>query len=126
MSNRFDRLTETQPKTSRKEKTPRPKVEPVPVEEPKSFQEKIHDGFYQTKLPYPGMKVPRQDPARVAYAEDSGRLFELFKKDLFEEYGLTGHPKADMAFSIAWDMGHSSGLSEVDIYFAQIAPLLQD
>lgn len=49
-----------------------------------------------------------------------------FKTDLLEEYGVTDHPKADKAFSIAWDIGHSNGFSEIEHYFTELLPLLKD
>jgi hypothetical protein len=48
-----------------------------------------------------------------------------FKADLFDEHGVTGHPKAQRAFDIAWDYGHSSGYSEVANYFDDLADLLK-
>jgi hypothetical protein len=41
------------------------------------------------------------------------------------KYGLTGHPKADKLYALAWDMGHSAGYSEVEIYYDDMADLLK-
>lgn len=37
---------------------------------------------------------------------------------------LKGHPKADVAFRIAWDWGHSNGRDEVAHYLDELADLL--
>ncbi len=64
--------------------------------------------------------------ARAAYSAESGRLTELFKRDLFAELGIVGHPKAEKLYSIAWDMGHSSGFSEIETVAWDLLPLIQD
>lgn len=48
-----------------------------------------------------------------------------FKVDLLDEHGLTGHPKADRAFTMAWDRGHASGYQEVANEFDDLADLLK-
>jgi hypothetical protein len=48
-----------------------------------------------------------------------------FKADLFDEHGVTGHPKANRAFDLAWDRGHSAGYQEVANYFDDLADLLK-
>ena len=40
-------------------------------------------------------------------------------------HGLTGHPKADKLYSLAWDMGHSAGYGEVENYYSDMADLLK-
>jgi hypothetical protein len=54
---------------------------------------------------------------RRAYGAEVSRLEAEFKRDLFEEHGVTGNPKAGLCFGIAWDNGHASGYSEVASYF---------
>ena len=44
-----------------------------------------------------------------------------FKVDVLAEYGLTGHPKANDVFEFAWNEGHSSGYSEVELWVAKLA-----
>lgn len=48
-----------------------------------------------------------------AYHADETRLREKFKKDLFDYLGIEDNPKRDLLFDKAWEMGHSSGFSEV-------------
>lgn len=41
--------------------------------------------------------------AREAYQQESNRLREQFKHDLFEDLGILGHPKAEKLFKMAWE-----------------------
>ncbi len=36
-----------------------------------------------------------------------------FKDDLEEEFGVKNHPKADLLYHKAWNLGHSYGLAQV-------------
>jgi len=58
--------------------------------------------------PYAQFKTDRN-----AWYQESTRLREEFKKDLFEELGITGHPKAEQFYSMCYEKNHSSGLSDV-------------
>lgn len=64
--------------------------------------------------------------ALAAYRQEDGRLGDLFRKDALEEVGLTGHPRADKAFGLAYSKGHSGGLAEVVCELREIAEVLQD
>ena len=64
--------------------------------------------------------------AQKAYNATTAKLFEEFRKDLFEFYGLSDHPKRNRCFDIAWGLGHSSGYSEVLNYFDVLVELIQD
>lgn len=79
---------------------------------------------YKTKMPY----APRsKDPAVYeAYMKDQARLEAMFKVDALQAVGLTTHPKADKAYSYAWEKGHASGYSEVFIHLQDIAEVLLD
>jgi hypothetical protein len=59
------------------------------------------------------------------YHEARFALEAEFKRDLFDQHGVTGHPKAERAFQLAWDYGHSSGFQEVANYFDDLADLLK-
>jgi hypothetical protein len=59
------------------------------------------------------------------YRDLQNALEREFKADLFDEHGVTAHPKANRAFDIAWEHGHSSGYSEVANYFDDLADLLK-
>lgn len=59
------------------------------------------------------------------YREETSRLYQKFKDDLFKENGVTGNPKAQMAYDMAYDRGHSSGLEEVVYYFEELVELIK-
>jgi hypothetical protein len=48
------------------------------------------------------------------------------KAEMENDSGLAGHPKADMLYQIAWNMGHAYGFNEVANYYHELAPLLQE
>jgi hypothetical protein len=115
--------------------------------QPRSVYDKLRDGDYKNKLPYPigpatvGLRTLRGQPvvdkdevhlegaereaARKAYREEESRLAEVFKADALAEVGLTGHPKADKVYSLATEYGHSAGFSEVMNYLPDLADLVK-
>lgn len=62
--------------------------------------------------------------ARREYAKRSRELHEMFKQHLFDELGISDNPKREKLFSKAWEMGHSSGLSEVYSVAEEIVELI--
>jgi hypothetical protein len=48
-----------------------------------------------------------------------------FKAELLKRLELEGNPKADKLYSMAWDRGHSSGLSEVASIAENLAELIR-
>lgn len=72
---------------------------------------------YADKLEAYEVAKTAQREARAAYSAETVRLEEQFRKDLEEEYGMKGHPKADVLFMKAWDHGHNSGYGEVANYY---------
>ena len=48
-----------------------------------------------------------------------------FQTDLLANLGLTGHPKAQLLFDLAWEFGHAEGYSEVFTHAACMAELLK-
>jgi len=48
-----------------------------------------------------------------------------FIKDLFEEFGVTDNPKKGLCYSIAYDMGHAYGFSEVYSKFSDLVELIK-
>ena len=114
-----------------------------------NVREKVQNGDYDTKLPYPKSATKPRLPAghsaeeaaayaaelkewenyRGVYAEqksawhqDEARLTAQFKLDLLAELGIAEHPKADLLYEMAWERGHSGGLIEV----LQVAEDLSD
>jgi hypothetical protein len=91
------------------------------------IRQKIEAGEYETKLPWPSEEDGREirQAKRKACREDMSRLREVFKADLFLEYGLDQHPMREKVWSKAWDDGHASGYSEVVSHFEDLLPLLE-
>lgn len=83
----------------------------------KDFWTKLGNGFYETKLPY------ARDMR--AWNSDQGRLHELFERDLFAEHGVTDNPKKHQCYQVAWQLGHSSGIHEIAVYFSDIVELIK-
>jgi hypothetical protein len=63
--------------------------------------------------------------ATQAYGAETARLETKFRDDLEEEYDMVGHPKADILFSKAWQMGHSAGYGEVASYYDELYDLVR-
>jgi len=64
------------------------------------------------------------DLKRNEYTQEGNRLYNLFKRDLFAEYGVQGNPKKELAFNMAWERGHSEGYEQVESYFSELVPLI--
>lgn len=45
---------------------------------------------------------------------------------LFEKYGVNDTPQARQVYALAWDYGHSSGYSEVELYFDELISIVTD
>lgn len=63
-----------------------------------------------------------RDRAEYRRQEDEG--IQRFRDDLERAHGTAGHPKADLLWGKAWEMGHSAGLDEVMIYYEDLAELV--
>lgn len=61
---------------------------------------------------------------RNNYHTTSADLSLQFKADLADELGLTGHPKFDKLFDIAWEEEHDCGYEAVYNYASTLAELL--
>jgi hypothetical protein len=44
---------------------------------------------------------------------ENARIEEEFRKDLFNDLGITNNPKRDLLYAKAYERGHSSGYSEI-------------
>ena len=119
-------------------------------------EEKINSGYYKNKMDYPSKPIlvcqscganfgkdqkycgdcgiftnflnifNIYNKAIKIYRSEERNNIERFKKDLFEEYGLTDYIKNEKVFSYAWDRGYSSGFHEVLNCFEEIVQLLPD
>ena len=48
-----------------------------------------------------------------------------FKSDLFNDLEIVGNPKAELLWSKAWELGHSSGYHEVYSYASDLVDLIK-
>lgn len=62
---------------------------------------------------------------RTEYNMQVGLIEQQFKTALLKELGLTGHPKAEKLYAMAWEKGHSSGFGEVELIAGELAELLK-
>jgi hypothetical protein len=83
----------------------------MPTKTPETFEDKLARNAYRTALPYLSNK---EDPrGHKDYQDDNIRLYDEFKKDLFEALGITENPKANKLLCIAEEKGHAFGYSEI-------------
>ncbi len=62
---------------------------------------------------------------RKKWREQEACDIEASKQRMSEETGMDrNHPKFEKVWDMAWDQGHASGISEVEIYFRDLAELI--
>lgn len=61
----------------------------------------------------------------AAYYARSTALEAEFRHDLEVEYDMVGHPKADLLYAKAYELGHSGGMQEVANYYSDLVELVQ-
>lgn len=44
---------------------------------------------------------------------------------LEREHGVTGHPKAEMVYELAWEYGHANGYGEVATIYDDLVELIK-
>lgn len=87
----------------------------------REVEDRISGDYYEPdaiKFPY------RTTSARV-YTKELRRLEIQFKKDALEAAGLTGHSRADKAFELAREYGHSEGEYEVLNHLIEFAEIVK-
>jgi hypothetical protein len=105
----------------------------------------IRSGKYENKVPYsiPDMEPINETKTTIARARElraahttakveqrrlwqaeEGRMIDLLRTDLEAEHGVTGHPKAGVLWSLAWQHGHSGGLQDVVSHYEEFVELL--
>lgn len=106
------------------------------------FYDLITGGFFDNRKDFPNspgmttcptcgskykdpVKKAAFDRKRKEYNEEQARLENLFKEALFYYTNVSDNPKANSAYSIAWEKGHSSGLAEVYNEFLDLVVLIQ-
>lgn len=106
------------------------------------FYDLISSGFFNNRKEFPSspglstcptcgskykdpVKKASYDRKRKEYNEEQARLENLFKRALFYYTNVENNPKAESVYSIAWEKGHYSGLSEVYNEFLDIVDLIK-
>jgi phosphomannomutase len=85
------------------------------------LKEEYPNALIQEVLDEEGYKAHQKQ-----YGEETHKLQDEFRKDLFEEFGVMENPKRNKAFYYAWDKGHSAGYSQVHSVFSEIVELIED
>lgn len=60
-----------------------------------------------------------------AYLKDDNAREATFVAALHEYHGMTGHPKADLLYSKAYERGHSNGHEEIANYYDDLVELVK-
>jgi hypothetical protein len=68
---------------------------------------------YTNKLPYPMGPALAVKETKMAYRVETTRLREKFKNDLFDDLGISDHPKRERLFELAQEHGDGNGLEYV-------------
>lgn len=98
-----------------------------------SLADKLASGAYDNDAPYPSfipinasaLSKEKRHQVLEVYRNRQHEIKEKFHADLAAEHGLTGHPKEQKLFDLAWSHGHSYGLAKVASYYEEFAELLK-
>lgn len=69
--------------------------------------------------------IEQNQKLKFEFEKKSREAIEQFKHDLYEDSGVENNPKRDLLFSKAWELGHSSGFTEVVCYFNDLVDLIK-
>jgi len=91
-----------------------------------TIAERIRRGDYDNPHALTAWKVGshKYRLEREMYLTKQREIDAAFKADLLAEHRLTGHPKADLAYRMAEEEGHSEGLEMVAQIFSELAELM--
>ena len=84
----------------------------------------INDERYRQMCKEEVFDKEKHRAALMEYNNHTIELLDKFQADLEKEFGVEDNPKKNKLYSIAWDMGHSSGLSEVYHYYSELVELI--
>jgi len=79
---------------------------------------------YAAKLEAYEKHIVEHKELRKHFNLEEGRLYQLFKEACIEDCGIADHPKADKAFSQAWQKAHSDGYEAVLYELEELSDLL--
>lgn len=63
----------------------------------------------------------KYDAQLAAYQLEQRECLRKFEADLAEEFGLTDAPHRQFVYGMAWENGHSAGLSDVASHYSDLA-----
>jgi hypothetical protein len=87
-----------------------------PTQEELDTYTKLHEKYMSD--------IVESDAQKKAYRIHERILMNQFKKDLLDELGITGHPKADKLYDFAWEHGHSDGYASVYSWAEELVDLI--
>jgi len=78
----------------------------------------------QDKIAEHDRLVEEHRQKKIAYQNEEANIRAEFRRDAIEACDLTGHPRANDAFDMAWDDGHSDGYRAVFSRLEELSTLL--
>jgi hypothetical protein len=63
---------------------------------------------------------------KKAFRNVEHKLYELLKEECLKDCGIADHPKADKAWSMAWQKARSEGFEAVLYELEELAPLMEE
>ncbi len=93
---------------------------------PNYFRNHTLDDFKSYKVAFEAWEKDKEryDELLKEWNIESRMLQRQFRYDAIREAGLADHPKAEMAFDMAWERGHSYGNHDVFSFLMDLADLL--
>lgn len=98
---------------------------------PEVFQKRVKD-ISADDLTQAAEAKARYDIDIKAYEEQKLQYWQSerdgiarLRVDLEQEYGMSGHPKADLLWHKAWEQGHSCGLYDVTQCYDDLSELVE-
>lgn len=86
----------------------------------KDVLSKIQDGDYDNPVKELSLRGEMK-----RYREEEEKIRNRFEKDLEKEFQVEDNPKKGLLWDLAWDYGHSSGLSTIFCYYNELVELIR-
>lgn len=88
-----------------------------------AFWDKVRSDAYVSKIPYAPFGAGE---SFERYRDEENRLEAEFKQDMFAHYGVTEHPKADLAYEIALQHVYEPEWGSIAKFFGVLVQLIKD
>jgi hypothetical protein len=62
---------------------------------------------------------------RIEYNKETSRLESTLRTDLATEFDILENPKESKVWELAWQLGHSSGYTEIYLYYHKLVELVK-